>query len=47
MGCFADYPSDRDLPYNVQVVPYPLMTIDYCVKTCALKGYAIAGLQAG
>ena len=46
IGCFADDPRDRDLPYEPYTDPAVGMWPPMCVHHCFEKGYYYAGLQA-
>ncbi|KAK7097925.1 hypothetical protein V1264_004829 [Littorina saxatilis] len=46
LGCYAEHPDDRDLPYEPYTDPMDGMDPLLCSRHCFNKGYYFAGLQA-
>ena len=44
VGCYLDYPSNRDLPYQFWDTSLA-MTVDYCIDHCLKNYFLLAGLQ--
>ena len=46
LGCYADYPNQRDLPIQMSS-QLQQMNIDICFTYCSSIGFSLMGLQNG